>query len=271
MSVDCNVILGDSYEVLLDDELIAEDSIDTVVTSPPYDGARKYKSEEAQNVDHSLIAEGLFRVLKPGGIVAYNIQGPVANWRGLGPERSTIPLRCVGKFLKAGFMYHECGVFYRLGAPGAYTGRFRCDHEFIHFFKKPGDKHYWDKYAISREPVAQPMKGVAKVRKKDGTFNERSVSGYAVENGVKIHGTVFEYGNVGRDAKGVKHPAVMSIRLARDLVELLCPVGGVVLDPFSGAATTGVACKELGRNYIGIEMSEDYYEESVRRLESVAA
>ena len=54
---------------------------------------------------------------------------------------------------------------------------------------------------------------------------------------------------------------VWTIRLAR------VPVGAVVLDPFMGSGTTGVACVELGRKFIGIEIDEKYFDIACRRIE----
>jgi DNA modification methylase len=46
--------------------------------------------------------------------------------------------------------------------------------------------------------------------------------------------------------------------------------GDPVVDPFSGSATTGVACVELGRRYLGIELNEEFSEKSRRRLAIVS-
>ena len=45
-----------------------------------------------------------------------------------------------------------------------------------------------------------------------------------------------------------------------------CPQGGVVLDPFMGAGTTGVVAKKLGRSYVGIELNEKYIEIAEKRI-----
>jgi DNA modification methylase len=47
---------------------------------------------------------------------------------------------------------------------------------------------------------------------------------------------------------------------------MFCPKGGTVLDPFMGSGTTGVACKELGRNFIGIEISPEYFKIAEQRI-----
>jgi DNA modification methylase len=56
----------------------------------------------------------------------------------------------------------------------------------------------------------------------------------------------------------------MPLALAERCVLAGCRPGGVVLDPFSGAGTTGLAATELGRRYIGIDLNEQYLELSLR-------
>lgn len=64
-----------------------------------------------------------------------------------------------------------------------------------------------------------------------------------------------------------KHPTVKAGKLMRYLINLITPPGGVVLDPFMGSGSTGVAAKALGFGFIGIEMQEDYFEIAKRRIE----
>lgn len=66
------------------------------------------------------------------------------------------------------------------------------------------------------------------------------------------------------------HPTVKPLKL----MEYLClltktPTGGVVLDPFMGSGTTGIACVNTGRDFIGIEKEKDYFEIARRRIEHV--
>jgi site-specific DNA-methyltransferase (adenine-specific) len=62
------------------------------------------------------------------------------------------------------------------------------------------------------------------------------------------------------------HPTVKPIKLMEYLVQLVCPPGGIVLDPFLGSGTTLCAAARLKRLGIGIEMSEEYLEIAKRRI-----
>jgi hypothetical protein len=70
-------------------------------------------------------------------------------------------------------------------------------------------------------------------------------------------------GNVGSPAD---HPTVKPLALMRYLVKLVTRPGHVVLDPFMGSGTTGIACRELGREFIGIEKEAEYCEIARRRI-----
>lgn len=62
------------------------------------------------------------------------------------------------------------------------------------------------------------------------------------------------------------HPTVKPIKLMEYLIKLVTPPGGVVLDPFMGSGTTGIAAKNLGFGFVGIELSEEYFNIAQRRI-----
>lgn len=70
--------------------------------------------------------------------------------------------------------------------------------------------------------------------------------------------------------KGVNnnHPTVKPVELMKYLVKLVTPKGGTVLDPFNGSGSTGMACVELGYNYVGIELDNSYVEISKKRIDA---
>lgn len=58
----------------------------------------------------------------------------------------------------------------------------------------------------------------------------------------------------------------MTVDLMKLYVENSSQVGDTVLDPFMGSGSTGVACKELGRNFIGVELDKQYFDIATKRV-----
>lgn len=79
---------------------------------------------------------------------------------------------------------------------------------------------------------------------------------------------VFYHTRARRD--GSRHPTEKPVSLMKELVRYFTNPGDTVFDPFMGAGTTGVAALELGRKFIGIERSREYFDEAKRRLEEAA-
>ena len=67
------------------------------------------------------------------------------------------------------------------------------------------------------------------------------------------------------------HPTVKNTALMEWLVKLACPSGGVVLDPFAGSGSTGVACVQTGRKFIGIEIEPTYHAIAQHRIAAAQA
>ena len=66
--------------------------------------------------------------------------------------------------------------------------------------------------------------------------------------------------------KGNKHPAIYPVEVVEEFLHLLTPTGALVLDPFMGAGSTAVACKRLGRHYIGYDINAQYCEDARQRV-----
>ena len=66
--------------------------------------------------------------------------------------------------------------------------------------------------------------------------------------------------------KGNKHPAIYPVEVVEEFLHLLTPTGALVLDPFMGAGSTAVACKRLGRHYIGYDINAEYCEDARQRV-----
>lgn len=67
--------------------------------------------------------------------------------------------------------------------------------------------------------------------------------------------------------EGNNHPTVKPVKLMEYLVKMVTPPGGIVLDPFMGSGTTGVACRKLGFLFVGCESNAEYYDLAKKRIE----
>lgn len=91
------------------------------------------------------------------------------------------------------------------------------------------------------------------------------------ENGGKQMQTVWKFGAAGRaEKKHGKHPTQKPLALIERCLRASTNPGDVVLDPFTGSGSTGVAAMSLGRSFIGMESVEEYVEMAARRLGEVA-
>lgn len=113
--------------------------------------------------------------------------------------------------------------------------------------------------------------GGVKAPGKNGIYGSYSGHEYPQQLGMGDSGSAARFFYCAKASKkergeGNNHPTVKPIALMKWLVSLVTPEGGVVLDPFAGSGTTLVACKELGRDCIGIEREQEYVEIIKRRL-----
>ena len=77
----------------------------------------------------------------------------------------------------------------------------------------------------------------------------------------EMDGGSFEGASTNKDDRTSKnfHPTVKPIKLMEYLIKLITPPGGIVLDPFMGSGTTGIAARNLEFKFIGIELNEEYF------------
>lgn len=100
-------------------------------------------------------------------------------------------------------------------------------------------------------------------------FTYKTRTGFFNNNGNVLHDFVETPVTPNSERKCGKHPTQKPKNLIKHFIKILSKPSDVVLDPFMGSGTTGVVSKELGRNFIGIEMNEKYYEIAKRRIDGV--
>ncbi|MBU1036738.1 transcriptional repressor LexA [Patescibacteria group bacterium] len=253
------IICGDAVEEL---KKFPDNSIDLVVTSPPYDRIRKYNGF---SFDLHATGKEIYRVLKESGIAAMVIQDQTKNF-----GKSLTSFRTIVDWVdNIGFKLFETVIYRKHGTEGAWWKyRFRVDHEYMPIFLKGEKPKYFNK-----KPLKVPSKHGGKImtgsgnRKTDGTTTKTVTRPI---NPMKCRGTIWDYLMAGdKDELKRKHPAVFPDKIPLDFIQCFCPQDGIVLDPFIGCGSTAVAAKHLKRNYIGIDISEEYCnlaKERIRRI-----
>jgi len=249
-------------DLINDDCLIAltkieENSIDLTVTSPPYDNLRTYNGNNAQwgePVWKSIIEE-LYTVTKPGGVVVWVVGDATIK----GSETGTSFKQALWA-KECGFNLHDTMVWCKPNPmPGGSFDQYQAAHEFMFVWSKGRPKAA----NILREPCKQA--GATGRRK-----GSSGVNGWKATGGVRIVRDTKRRPNfwlVSKSANGKGHPAVFPEALARDHILSWSNPDDVVLDPFMGSGTTGKMAKQLGRNFIGIELDKEYYEIAKKRID----
>lgn len=238
---------------------LPKESIELMVSSPPYDNIRDYKGF---SLDLSAIGKELFRVMKNGGIAVMVMQDQTKNF---GKSLTTFKT-AIDWCDNAGFKLFETLIYRKYGAEGAWwTKRFRVDHEYMLVFLKGERPLYFNK-----EPLKIPSKHGGKTMTGGGTrlTNGIRIATHAIKiNAMKCRGTIWEYMTAG-DGTRLKHqhPATFPDKLPYDFIQCFCPPDGVVLDIFMGSGTTALASAELGRKFLGFDIAEEYVNLAKKRM-----
>lgn len=248
---------------------IESESVDLIVTSPPYADQRKRTyggiHPDGYVAWFTPIAAELKRVLKPEGSFVLNIKERVVNG-----ERHTYVLELILAMRKQGWLWTEEYCWHKKNSyPGKWPNRFRDSWErCLHFTKR-------EKFAMYQEAVMVPvgdwadsrLRSLSETDKRRDESKVRSGFGKNVSNWLGrdlvyptnvIH-TATECANVG-------HSAAFPVSIPAWFIKLFTKPGDVVLDPFIGSGTTAVAAKQLKRLYIGIEKEKKYWEIAEARV-----
>jgi len=233
------------------------ESVDLVVTSPPYDNLRTYNG---YCFDFENIARELYRVTKQGGVVVWVVGDATIK----GSETGT-SFRQALTFMECGFNLHDTMIWCKdgggaIGSNLCYTQNF----EYMFVFSKGKPKSVnliYDKQSKTYTGKQQTVKecrgggdkgdrGLTTLTRRE--FSRRNNWWYLVPNK--------QYGS------GI-HPAIFPEQLVADHIKSWSNEGDIVLDPFMGSGTTAVAARALNRHYIGFEISAEYCDIIRQRLE----
>ncbi len=251
------IINGNCVDVM---KCIPDNSVDLVVTSPPYDNLRTYKGYVFPFED---IVKQLFRVIKQGGVVVWVVSDATIN----GSETGTSFKQAL-KFMEVGFNLHDTMIFQKANpVPQIYRKRYTNIFEYMFVFSKG---------AIAKHnPIKVPclhagleLKGTTYKNYSKGEQNRTKLANPVKSE--KLKGNIWEYvvGKKAVDQEAKGHPAPFPYELALDHITSWTNEGDIVLDPMCGSGTTCVAALESKRNYIGIDISEEYCNLATNRIQS---
>jgi len=200
----------------------------------------------------------------PYGVTSLDWDRRVTGWEKLVPSNV---LWCFGSL--AFFMAHDFGrwryaqeiVWEKHNGSNFHADRFRRVHELAVMFYQGT----WE--SLHKDVPTTPDATRRTVRRKSRPAHTGGIeaSSYASEDGGprKQRSIIF-----ARSCHGyAEHPTQKPVEIIAPLIQYSVPKGGLVIDPFMGSGSTGVACHEHGRRFVGIELNPEYFDIACRRIE----
>ena len=250
------LIHGDCIDKMRD---IPDNSIDMVMTSPPYDNLRDYGKDFTGWGEHiwKPCLEQIFRVLKDGGVCVWVVGDATIN----GSETGTSFKQAL-YWMEIGGKLHDTMIYQKngTGACGSNLSYWQA-FEYMFVFTKGKIKtvnriaDVKNKHGGEQRPcIENSERG-----EREGTF--------CSDFGIRTNIWMYNVGFASQDETNVKHPAKYPEKLAKEHIISWSNKGDTILDPFMGSGTTGVACHDLGREFIGIELDEGYFKIAKDRIQ----
>ena len=254
------ILCGDCVDLM---KRIPNDSIDLILTSPPYDDLRDYKG---YHFDFQAISREILRIIKPTGVVVWVIGDRIVKG-----NRTLTSFKQALAFQDIGFKVHDVMIYRKRNTPFMRSNAYTSCYEFMLILTKgkPGTFNpIYEKSAGNQCHIMRGNKGKDGVYKviKQGQLKENKVRSNIWEYAVGLYGTT-------SDKIAFKHPAVFPENLAKDHILSWTNENDIVLDPMCGSGTTCKMAKLTNRNFIGMDISEEYCriaQERVSKKESVS-
>jgi site-specific DNA-methyltransferase (adenine-specific) len=257
---------GDCLEVM---RTMATGSVDLIVTSPPYADQRKSTYGGVAPEDYVVwfmpIAAEMKRVLKPDGTLIINIKEKAVDG-----ERHTYVLELILAMKKQGWLWTEEYIWHKkTSVPGKWSNRFRDGWERCLQFNKERA------FNMYQEAVMVPVSASTTKRLKTLCANDHqrtdsnTGSGFGINRSRLVNRSMVYPDNVlqlSPETTNKNHSAAFPVDLPAWFIKLFSKDRDTVLDPFMGSGTTGVAARQYGRRFIGIEKNESYFSYASKRL-----
>ena len=240
---------------------LPDNSIDLMVTSPPYNinvsygnkwekgksiesKGKKYEDNMPENKYRELLKKTLLetsRVLKPKGTLCINMKNRMIDDRIVSPH-------FIIDFLPD--LYLKNIIIWNFDWGGSTNKRFSSRYEYIFFFSK--HKKEW---TFNLDDISIPSLNYRPDRYKTQFKNPTDVWTIPLVS--------------GNSNERTEHPAQYPEKLIDRIIKGMTNEGDIVLDPFMGSGTSAVVAKKLKRNFVGYEINKEYIDITEKRLKNV--
>lgn len=245
------LIIGNCVDIM---RSWSPDIVNLTVTSPPYDKLRDYKGYD---FPFEEIADELYRVTAPGGVVVWVVGDRINGGRTLTSFRQAL------YFQEIGFSAHDIMIYQKKNTPFMRSNAYTNAYEMMFVLSKgkpatfnalkvPTQRHGMEMLTHNKLPDGVNKKKLGELKKEKTRTN---IWSYAVG-----------LGGTTRDKIAFQHPAVFPEKLALDHILSWSNPGDLVLDPMCGAGTTGKMALLNGREFAGIDISAEYIAIAQQRL-----
>ncbi|MBI3501312.1 MAG: site-specific DNA-methyltransferase [Bacteroidetes bacterium] len=290
----CKIFQGDTLTIL---KKFPDESIDCVITSPPYWQMRDYKWRGQWGLEKTYgeyleklwtLMDEIKRVLKKSGTVWFNLGDSYGTQSGASrgikyeyiskrfhkesgsvllkgnvPQKSLLllPHRFAIGCMERGWLVRNDIIWAKYnGMPESVRDRFSKKHEYIFLLVK--SKKYF--FALDKVREKHKLCSLERMnrawnghREKRSSYENMKIENMCHPKG-KNPGDVSDFWNIPTQSGKEKHYAKYNTKLITYPILAGCKKGGIVLDPFCGVATTGIKALELKRKFIGIEGKKAY-------------
>ena len=240
------IFCGNAEKIL---QRIPDRSVDIIVTSPPYNFGQSYAGDPHDDTHEwndyfsqlFTIWQECVRILKPGGRFAVNIQPLFSDY---------IPTHHIisSQLLKLGLLWKAEILWEKNNYNAKYTawGSWRSP-------SMPYLKYTWEFIEIFDKETHKKAGLKENIDITDEEFKEWVIGKWSIPPEIRMK----EYG----------HPAMFPEEIPRRILKLFSYRGDLVLDPFNGAGTTTLAAWKNARRFIGIDISPQYCQKAIERIE----
>lgn len=251
---------GDSAVVL---STIKSNSVDLVVTSPPYDELRDYNNDSVWDFNSfKKIARQLYRVIKDGGVIVWVVGDSVIKG-----NKSLSSFKQALYFQQIGFNMFDVIIYEKAGTAPPHKNRYFNAFEYMFVLSKGNPKTINLLEDKPNKWANHSTFGSVTRREQDGSLTPK---GRKIVKPFGVRTNIWRYNNgkgfSTKDKIAYEHPAIFPEKLVQDHIISWSNEGDIVLDPFCGSGTVAKVASLLNRKWVGIEISSEYCKIANERL-----